>query len=440
MRGAVSVNHGNGQRTYTFEVQAFRQKHWIDEGVFEREELARAHATALLNSGEWEGTRILRHRHRAGGMSTQLEIYRKLLAKRDPHVAIGAVPTNTHVCRRAEDFFMLPSRMAIGRIFRHFLTEYQLTPLEVLHGHPHFQQLQKTGALVAQAILRVAPEQARMQGIDKQKRIVQLEAMVDDIGVLAHEAFLARRNGKLPAFNGSDPAAWAEQLRDLVGQERISYMANAILVLRLVKMNRLLDKLTSVLDLGQSGTDPEILAFIDRFAADVLAFPTVVQQIFGRPASRAHMICAMADYLIGRPLDGSRMNAVLLARITDLMERVEPSDTRAVLHDWIWRSLASEQPLDARDTDSEETLFARVLESLRLPDGQFLGGEATERALAERKLRARTMTLRRLGLDDVAARMADSWRSEWAWKGLGPIDRSAARQPMPALPDGVEEG
>lgn len=409
IRGPGGVDHN---RHHTFDVQAYRKGRWLDDGTFDREELARAHLSALVRSGEWDGIRIVQIRHQPSGASTRRVILTNMRSADAGRDMIAPPPAETPLCRRVPDIYSLDSRMAISRIFRHFLTENQLTVIELLHLPAAMTQLRQTGNLFSQAVLRVGTDQARRSGAEPRSRIAELERLADAVRRATEAREAARKD--LPRFEGAKASAWIEAVRARVGPDETPHHLAAVIARSLSRGRRLIQKMDVVMALAGEGEAPELTAFIDDFIADCLSFPAIMQHLFGMPANRAEMIRAIADFVLRRPPPEGRFHAEMLDRLGQMLDRLEGASCQIVLIEWILREIGSDKPLDSQNPEKEDSLFNSLAVTLTRPDGTLLGGERMAAMLADRKMRVRHSVLRRLGLEEVASRMQKSWRSELA--------------------------
>lgn len=310
------------------------------------------------------------------------------------------------ICQSPDDLYGFESRHSMGRSLRKFLNENQVTPLELLHHWGYAKRLQDDHGQLAAAIHGVGMEQAKMLGEEVTPRVRALQQLVDiAINRVRDFSEVRRRLPKIDPANVGDSAA---RLRKAVKSGDVGFAFTVQLSYGLSGINSVLARLHTVLGFLK---EPELAHFIrqlDRFIADAVGFPDVLQELFGRQRHRAAMIRSLARFA-GDPAFAASCAHPDAQRIGVLMHGDVLPETREMLLRWMWRELGHDGPLNPHDEDQEETLLAGLIPHLIDANGRIIGGERTDIAVNERKLRARQRQLRARGLDDVAHDLPENW-------------------------------
>lgn len=313
---------------------------------------------------------------------------------------------NLFICQSPDDLYGFESRYATGRVLRKFLNENQITPVELLHHWGYAKRLQDEHGQLAAAVHGVGMEQAKALGEEVTPRVRALQQLVDIATNRARDFSEIRR--RLPKIDPANVGESSARLRHAVKQGDVGFAFMVQLSYGLSGINSVLARLHTVLGFLK---EPELAHFIrqlDRFIADAAGFPDVLQELFGRQRHRAAMIRTLARFVGDQGVAATCANADA-QRIGVLMHGDVLPETREMFLRWMWRELAHHGPLNPHDEDQEETLLAQLIPDLIDADGEIIGGERTDLAVNERKLRARQRQLRARGLDDVAHDLPENW-------------------------------
>ncbi len=334
----------------------------------------------------------------------------------DPNVSASslakspATPVETALCCVDRDLFSVDSRLLMGRALRDFLSQRQITPTELLHCIQHVRKLEDDHGSLARALHTVGVAQAREYQLDQNARIRELNQFVVAAREKARDFADDRR--RLPKLDGDTLDASARRIRKAVGDDAFPYIFTAQLCYGMHGLASLTAKLRRVLHLAGDTQEAVLLHAFDMLTADILAFPDMLIEVFGRPRHRAQMIAYLADFLARRPPHAAQQRTVEMIDLSRHISDGQFPETRAVLVHWMVRELDHEGPLNQHDPEQEDTLIDGLITRLLGADGQPLGGQLVEAAVNRRRLRARQTKLRAMGLDEVALTLADSWQHQ----------------------------
>ena len=385
-------------RKRQYEVLCQRAARWTVDGIFEDERQAIARAEALLSGDGVEGVKVNSQRDGMNGGIVEEQILLKERPKVEKPLQVAADNTPVKPCETLADLFALDSRMSIGRLLRPFLEKFQLTPTELLHTYRQIARLDGTNSLTAAAINRVGTIQAQAMKVQARHRIGTLERLATQAREMAR-GFEAER-AKLPEFAKKDLGAQRKRLRMLLKENlRGDHALLSMISQHLSASGSFLEKFDAVLDLA--GTEPDADAFdlLDGFLADILAQPEALRELFGAQATLAAHIALVAATISGQAPEKPWPAGSPMPRLSALMAANLAPQCREVLTMRIQTALTSNVPLDAAQPNAESQLLADLHQRLNDSTTGLIGGDATGKAIAQRRQRQHAALRRSLGLE-----------------------------------------
>lgn len=385
-------------RKFQYEVLLQRAGRWTVDGIFDSERQAVARAEALLSGDGVEGVKVNSQRDGMNGGIVEAQILLKERPKVEKPLQVAADSTPVKPCETLADLFALDSRMSIGRLLRPFLEKFQLTPTELLHTYRQIARLDGTNSLTAAAINRVGTVQAQVLKVQARHRIGTLERLVTQVRDMAR-SFEAERT-KLPEFAKKDLGAQRKRLRMLLKENmRGDHALLSMISQHLSAFGSFLEKFDAVLELA--GTEPDADAFdlLDGILADVLAQPEALRELFGAQATLAGHIGLVAATISGQAPEKPWPAGSPVPRLSALIAANLAPQCREVLTLRIQTALASNVPLDAAQPNAESQLLADLHQRLNDSTTGLIGGDATGKAIAQRRQRQHAALRRSLGLE-----------------------------------------
>lgn len=393
-------------RKLSFEVFTLKEKRWLIDCVCETEAQAVGWARKLIAGGKVEAVRIVQQRTMPiTGFTTSKVIFEEQAPVVTEKPIIVREPSGdlVSVCATADDIFGPSSRRMLATILRDYFTKMQITPTELLHGWTHVKKLQDNGSILMTAVHRAGSAQARATGSDPKDRINRLNALVEEVARRARDFAVERK--KLPHYDGTELGPYLERLRTRLPEEQCDYAFRSMLTAWLHDQRSLGGKLESVIALAGEGLEPAIVAELDGVMADILCFGETIQDLFGAQASMGAFLIALADLLNGSAEIWETSKNPAFKDIGRRLQAGHLPQCHDVLAERLLREIASDKPLDRTDAQLDQKLTERLAERLKRADGSFLGGEATQKAIAARRLRQRQDMLRKMGLHAIAENM-----------------------------------
>lgn len=390
-------------RKFTFEVFTLKEKRWLIDCICESEEQAMGAARKLIAGGKVEAVRIVQNRTMpiTGFTSTKIVfeeqapvVTEKPIIVREPSGDLVAV------CAVSDDIFGPSSRRMLATVLRDYFTKMQVTPTELLHGWTHVKKLQDNGSILMTAVHRAGSAQARAAGVDAKDRINKLNVFVEQVASKARDFAVERK--KLPHYDGTDLAVYRERLRERLGEEQFDYGFRSMLTAWLYDLRSLGAKMDAVLPLATDGLDPAAMMELDGVMADILCFGETIQDLFGAQANMGSFLIALADLLNGRREVFEKSKNPMLKDVGARLVQGMLPQCQDVLLERMLREIGSDKPFDRNDPKQDQALTDKLAERVKAEDGTVLGGEATLKAIAARKLRQRQVMLRQMGLHAIA--------------------------------------
>lgn len=356
-----------------FEIQVMKNGRWNTESYLESEGTAVAAAKGHLADKRCEGARVIRNWVRADGRMVEKEVFGQTRSFADDGpIRIVPVENAPAPCETPQDYFALPSRSLMNRIFRNYFEKSFVTPTELIYNYREMKRIQEKDLLVPSAVDRVAMLQTRSSGQDSKSRRDQIFQSIDRLSARARRAEAL----KLPTLRSTLKDV-VDRLAIVESEEDCDYLAMVVLSRDLGNVRNWLGKLDRLCRLALDEGDPHSLELLDGVIADVLG-ANVVQEILGWQPSLAMAIVRMLDLADGRfPADKS--DAGESAELLNVLLRDgKLPASRLCLIDRAYRQLKSANPLYRNDPGKEAAGFATVLERLITPTGLLHGPETAE--------------------------------------------------------------
>lgn len=365
-----------------FEIQVMKAGRWVAESLRDGEDDARAIAKRLLANKSCEGARVIRNWMRGDGTMVESEVFCETREVRDDgQLRIANIEDVPPRCDSTRQYYALPSRMVMSRVFRPYLDQAILTPTELIHNYKELRRLQDKDTLVPSAVDRVAALQTKGTEQDPRERREEIFKSIDALAVRARRA----EGIKLPKLNGSMHAMLTAVAPLAERDGDTDFLALVALSDELVQTRNWLGKLDRLCKLATGESEDGALALLDGVIADVLG-ASVVQEILGQLPGLGHAICAMLDLAEGR-MDTARSEAGEVAvQLNALLAAGKLPASRTCLIDRAHRQLRLASPLYRNDPTKENDTFRLVVERLLGPTG-LLGGAESADALTIRQIR-----------------------------------------------------
>lgn len=385
-----------------FELHVRRDGRWRIEAAFEAQESAELAARAEISAHGAEEVKVLKYRPFAGFEVEVCVFHRKAADGKDDVMMLGGGADGAPVCRHIDDLYKFETRVVAARLLRLFLDKRRITVSELLHGWSHARRLDEQGGLLRAAVAAAARWQAENLGADAKERSHAMTELLDQ-ALARLRAFNAGRKN-LAALEWGDLDRCRRRVALDVGDGDGDFFFMAQVTETLQGANGLAAKLEMLLDPWEEAETERTAQLLESFIADALGSAETLRELLGPQPNLAAGLATLADLVVGRaPVMGGAPVAPALARIGRMAAEGRGPQCRAMLIERIRASLASDQPLDRRDSQHADALAIGMLEQRLLgPDGRMIGGADVAKALTRRAVRQRQSLLRGYGLHDVA--------------------------------------
>ncbi|HLN24939.1 MAG TPA: hypothetical protein VK558_13265 [Patescibacteria group bacterium] len=363
----------------SFEVQVFKEDHWVTEEVRETESSARSVARTIFSRRSCQGVRIIKNWERSDGLVTESVIFSEQREPEAPQVSIVPIEA-APVCRKTSDYYRLESRITINRLFRKYLEKVYLTPTELIHNYKALQKVQQVDTLFPAAVDRVATIQARAVGDEPKGR---RDEVFRSVAQMTQKARKAEEHPQLPTLKGGDFNRVVERVEQIAPPDEVDYYSLVVLSRDLVQHRNWLGKLERLVQLTDPDKREDVLALIDGVVADLVGVPSALQDILGYQKNLAQALCSIADLCEGRFVSEKSDAREQIAVLGPLIAQGRMGETRKALIERLQIQLSSAQPLNRHNPEQERDAFREVANRMFRSDG-FLGGPNTAAALTRR--------------------------------------------------------
>jgi len=362
-----------------FEIQTFRDGHWVTSDFRETELTARAQAKQILAKPDCQGVRVVKNWTRADGLVTETVVATELRDAVAPRVTIVPIDESPY-CQQTQDYYRLNSRATINRLLRKYVDQVFLTPTELIHHYKSLKRLLEVETLFPAAVDRIAAIQARDNGLELRGR---RDDIFRSVAQMSDRARRADEFSRLPKLSGNDFDSLCERLEHIVPPGESDFYALVLLSRELVKHRNWLSKLERLVAFTHPDQQAPVMLLLDGVIADIFGVASALQDVLGYQRNLAEAICALLDLYEGRAAPGKGDAGEQIAIIAPMIADGRLSETRQSLLDRVLRQLASAQPLSRNDPSLERDAFRQVARRL-FRSGDLLGGADAAEALARR--------------------------------------------------------
>ncbi|KZD04690.1 hypothetical protein [Oceanibaculum pacificum] len=292
------------------------------------------------------------------------------------------------LCAAPDDLHGQHARELIGRSCRSFLETMRATPTELLFSAELQRKLADTGTAYAGAVQKIAIAQVSgNKNRDVAGRIKELYALCDAVRDRVLKAV-----AEAPA-EALTPAGFAALPGERAARE---FRLNLNLAQALLEQKGWADKAALLLSLLNGDVAAADQPPLDKALAEIARVPAGLDALVGKQQKtvgpRIDLLYALAQIkpapnapapdapiLQGQP--------ALTAELAALLARHKLPATRGALRGQIVAAVTGTYPLTGTAPDIELAALQELARKLRDKHGQFIGGEATEAALARRMSR-----------------------------------------------------
>lgn len=286
------------------------------------------------------------------------------------------------ICEEVEDLYTPNGRRAIAVAAGAYLRQLRLTPVELLHVPRQQLAYNDAGTTLTQAVQKASIAQVRGTTIAVSQRVRTLFSLTEAIRTRTRE----RHEQDKPA------PVTRETLTDLLGHvsgERLvdrSFRIFSGLALAIDGLTSWAEKIDVLFDLGADLAGMDTYAYFDAIISELLRAPEGFTEVLGDFDPPGEKITALLALYRGTAGVEQAPPTPARARTLYQLAAIDPMpETRQTLLDHALHTLRADGRLTRATVDGELDFLLELAETLR-PDGELLGGPATEAAIERREL------------------------------------------------------
>jgi len=364
----------------TFEFYILRDKNWNVQNLYNTEAEAKGAAQQAVKTGQVEGVKIIRLWQRADGEQTEKVVYEQLCdVKKVRDIRISPIE-EAHYCETEADLLSPEGMRTCGRLFRKYLDEVQITPMEIMHIHREYKRLWDAENILVSGVDRVALIQTQNTEKDNKERTDELYRIVEAVGQrasrFATDKFVPKR------IEGSMADLIKTASEEYYEQEDRMFFTKVVLSRDLREQSSLMGKLERIGELLENETDPEAISYLDAAAAQCLASPQVFQDVLGVKPNLAKALLSLTDILEGgkETFDRAMPRGDLYLKFIQggMLPQV-----RKELFERLVSMVGGSGPMSRNEPSNETVEFGLVANRL-INEKRVMGNGAVATALAQR--------------------------------------------------------
>jgi len=364
----------------SFEVQVLQDKRWVLQQIVGDEAAAVAFADQLVGKSNHTAVRVVRDFKRADGLHAETVVVEK--ASTPTKADINIVPVaDAPNCTEWQQAYDLPARMVMGRVFRKYLDEIEITPTELLHSAREMKRLADKDRLLMSAVDQVSTLQAPGGGDAAKERRDFLHKGWD-------QAY-ARVNRVGPVRIPKETSLKA--LRAAAGggeQAEFQFQMRVVMAGQLLDLKGWLAKLDRVLAWSADEDAGSVAVLLDGIIADLLLPASSLQDLLGFQNNLGTALCRMLDLAFGQA-EGDKSGESFVA-LNKLFAANRLPQSREAILTRISRELRSANPLSRHEPSREYEVYTQLLGKL-VTYQDVIGGPVMADALTQRYIRFHNM-------------------------------------------------
>lgn len=270
------------------------------------------------------------------------------------------------ICWKVDDFYSYEGRRAINRLLRAELFEWGITATELLHSVENVEKLQDNGTSLQRAVQQTAIVQVRETGQGVQERIKQIYELIEKGTKL-----LRREAPSFPTLNGN--TGMDGLIAEIDDQESRSFLLHGALVGYLAASTTYADKMTRLLGLLRTDHPAWVHEVADNFVAELLSLGKVIHLLVGERPNLKEEMAATAALVIGRLNTDDKLYTPEARMVNRLIAAGKLVSTQQSLTRYLSENLKGKKRLVEGDIAAESKAVKQLVETLKKPDGTWIG-------------------------------------------------------------------
>lgn len=323
-----------------YEVLGRRGSGWTILDVKKDRDAATKMAEQLWKSRKYNGVRVLKESFdQAESDVTSIEIYaRGSSRKKSKYDETGTISP----CLTPDDLYSHNGRRSIWDLMNASLTEWRITPTELLHSLDHYYRLYNAGTRLQNAVQRTAVAFENEEG-SIQKRMRKIYKVID----LSIEVMKSTTE----AVPSLETSRLAPIITSLEKKPNKRFLLTCAIVEYLRPAITLSDKLGRVIIFLTASRPPWVMEILDQLISEYLMHEQVLYQLMGEKEDRAAFMIELAYFqsgelnLMGEDETSPRFSEEVLRLNGFLSESLLPRSSHVLL-DRLKTEIEAPKPID----------------------------------------------------------------------------------------------
>lgn len=344
-----------------YEILGRRGSGWTILDVKKDREAATVHAENLWKTRQYTGVRVLKESFdKSENEITSVEIYaRGSNRKKSKYDETGTISP----CLTPDDLYGPDGRRSIWDLMHASLTEWRITPTELLHSLDHYYRLYNAGTRLQNAVQRTAvafdTEEGSIQ--ERMRKIYKVIDLSIDIMKSTTDSIPSLETGRL-----------APLIADLEKKPNKRFLLTCSIVEYLRPAVTLSDKLGRIIIFLTANRPRWVMDILDQLIAEFLMHEQVLVQMMGDKEDRATFIMELAYFqkgelnLMGENENSPRFSEEVLRLNGFLAEKLLPRSEHVLL-DRLKHEIEAPKPIGSASLTLQLKVLAdlsRVVEGL----------------------------------------------------------------------------
>jgi len=369
--------------TVHYEVMGLRGRSWTIVQVAQAREPAVTAAMALWDSRSYEGVRVVKEIfHKQSREFQSVEIFSRGKSTSNKR---QAERENIAPCLSPDDIYSRDGRQAIWRMMHRTLSDWGLTPTELLHVLKHYYKLNNTGTLLQDALQRTAIS-FDIESDSIQLRTRKLQKLIDQ----CVDILKAEKGRVVPLEVG--------RLKPLI--EKIESRSNHRFMLLSSLSHYLLDAATPEDKLGRlvvflsSKYDSWVLEGLDQMISEVIQITRVIPRLIGDVESHGEYLNILMHFAVGQVTvvehgDGKRpAYSEDMLRLNSFIAEGYLPDTVRVIAERLAHEVVEVKPISDGNITEQLHLLQDMVDKLSELDLAIGHRDTVRQKIVERSARA----------------------------------------------------
>lgn len=272
-----------------YEIMGRRGTRWTILEVINDRKVAVEKAEELWGSKKFTGVKVLKESYdKESHEFASVEIYsRGANRKTSKYDQTGKISP----CLTPDDLYSADGRRAIWELIGNTLTDWMITPTELLHNLDHYYKLYNAGTKLQNAVQRTAVAYEN-DNSSIQERMRKITKVID-----TSVEIIKANQSKVPSLEVGRLKPLIEELKDKSNKR---YLLIAAITEYLRPAVTLTDKVGRLIAMLSGSRPTWVLEILDQMIAEMFLHPSILGQILGEPEDRGRFMIWLSYLQAGR--------------------------------------------------------------------------------------------------------------------------------------------